>query len=354
MSIDLVWPGRRRFAAGIDVSPDAVRLAVVSRAGPAQAPVRVEWLGAVPLMPGIVSPERIADRAALAAALSTLRSAWPRRRSRHRLPCAMALPGSVTSIASIALSGKEHRCDDAFDVALDRLEAAAVAEAERVTGRTRHALVVDWFVDVDDGAGEVTGRVQECHASDGVAGQNAALGAEAGAQSGGRRLSVAAAERRHLEARIEAAAIAQLSVHVVDAEPPAALRALCHAAQRTHERGDRYAALWVGADGLYGWRVEGAVARARLHCRADALNGGPDALRELAASGPIDWSIVAGELGRLGAMPLALADIGDLVGAPVVPFACAPFCEGGAAPERWQHAPEFAVAFGLALRGVAQ
>ena len=342
MSIDLVWPARRRLAAGVDVSPDAVRLAVVSRAARTGSPVRVEWLGAVPLMPDIVSVAQIADRGALGAVLSALVGTWPRRRRRCSLSCAMALPGSATSIASIALSEPVRGSHRALDLAADRLDAMAMAEAERVTGFARHALAVDWFVEPGEsaecGEGSVSSRELACPCT--------------ASASGGARLSVAAAERRHLEARVEAAAIAQLSVNVVDSEPAAALRALCHAAQRTHERGDRYAALWAGADGLYAWRIDGAVSCARLHWRADALTDGPGALRELAAGGPIDWAIVGGELERLDAVPLACADIGDVLGAPVVPFACAPFCEDGAVPQRWRHAPEFAVAFGLALRGV--
>ena len=89
-----------------------------------------------------------------------------------------------------------------------------------------------------------------------------------------------------------------------------------------------------------------------MHWRADALRDGPGALRGLAVGGPIDWAIVGGEVQRFDSVPLTCADVGDVLGTPVVPFACAPFCEGGAAPQRWRHAPEFAVAFGLALRGV--
>ena len=147
MSIDLVWPARRRLAAGVDVSPDAVRLAVVSRAARTGSRVRVEWLGAVPLMPDIVSVAQIADRGALGAVLSALVGTWPRRRRRCSLSCAMALPGSATSIASIALSEPVRGSHRALDLAADRLDAMAMAEAERVTGFARHALAVDWFVE---------------------------------------------------------------------------------------------------------------------------------------------------------------------------------------------------------------
>ncbi len=67
----------RRFAAGIDVSDDAVRVAVVSRRLRPDSAVCVEHLDAVPLAAGAVVAGDFLDRDAVAAALRTVVSRLP-------------------------------------------------------------------------------------------------------------------------------------------------------------------------------------------------------------------------------------------------------------------------------------
>ncbi|HEV3106122.1 MAG TPA: pilus assembly protein PilM [Trinickia sp.] len=327
-------PAGRRFAAGIDVSQREVRLAVLSRHARLRgAPVRVEWLGVAPLAAGAMSGVNIVDRTAVAAAIGAVFAQWRERRSQRMLPCAMAVPGSATAIASVALA----RAQDAQGGALERLEPAVLAQAERVAGLERHAMALDWFV--DDGGG--------------------AYGAppDAGVPSGAARVTIAAAARQHVEARVEAAAAAGVVLSAVDGEPPAALRALCHAAELEFERGERYAAIWIGGDGIYGWRIGDKSVEARMRYPSPEFADLATALRGLAHGDQLDWALAGGEIGLLDSVGFTLADVGDLLGCMVLPFECAPFCQGASgcqAPPEWQHAPTFALAFGLALRGVSE
>lgn len=322
-------PAARRFAAGIDVSQHEVRLAVLScRARLRGAPARVEWLGVAPLAAGAMSGVHIVDRMALTSALTAVFGQWPQRRSVRMLPCSMAVPGSATAIASVALVGT-----------LERIEPAVLAQAERVAGLERQALALDWFVDED---GEAFGALSDSSAP---------------ASAGGPRVTIAATARQHVEARVEAAAAAGVVLSAIDSEPLAALRALCHAAEFELERGERYAALWVGGDGIYGWRIGDETVEARMRYPAPEYADLAAALRDLASGDALDWAIAGGEIGLLDSVGFTLADVGDLLGCTVLPFECAPFCyaEGlSAAPPEWRHATTFTVAFGLALRGVSE
>jgi Tfp pilus assembly PilM family ATPase len=327
-------PAARRFAAGIDVSHREVRLVVVSRHPKLRgAPVRIEWLGAVPLAAGVMSGVHIADRTAVAAGLRSVFDQWPRRRSQRVVPCAMAVPGSATAIASIALAATHG----APGGALEHLEPVVLDEAERVAGLERHALAFDWFV---DGGGDIYGAPPG-----------------AGVSSGATRVTIAATARQHVEARVEAAAAAGVALSAVDGEPPAALRALCHAADLEFERGERYAAIWVGGDGVYGWRIGDKSVEARMRFPSPETPDLATALRGLAQGGALDWALAGGEIGLLDGVGFTLADVGDLLGCMVLPFECAPFCQGASgseAPPEWRHTPAFALAFGLALRGVSE
>lgn len=86
----------RRFAAGIDITEGAVRLAVVSKRLQADRPVCVERLGEVLLEPGAVIGGDFIDRPAISAALREAFSRLPARAPLRSLRCAMALPASAT------------------------------------------------------------------------------------------------------------------------------------------------------------------------------------------------------------------------------------------------------------------
>src|SRR5471032_1018910 len=98
----------RRFAAGIDISERAVRLAVVSKRLQANRPVCVERLEEVPLVAGVVIAGDFIDRQAVTAALREAFSRLPARGSLRSLRCAMALPASATLTTRVPLAQLAH------------------------------------------------------------------------------------------------------------------------------------------------------------------------------------------------------------------------------------------------------
>ena len=183
-------------------------------------------------------------------------------------------------------------------------------------------------------------------------GMPCAMGIPAGATA-----DCAVATNPHLQARIEVAAAAGIALAAVDSEPSAALRALVHTAQCTLRPGARFIALWAGYDGVYGWRVADGQVLASVRFPAREHADLESALRTLAGNEGLERALVGGELHLLERVGLALADIGECVGCSVAAFECVSFAAGGGMRARhadWRRAAGFAVAFGLALSGVAQ
>lgn len=315
----------RRFAAGIDVSPSAARLVVLSRRARGEGPVRVECVASVPLRAGAMAGAEIVDRQAVARALGELFECLPSERILYALRCAMAVPGSATLTASVPVShfGLLRRGQRGSAIAHATFEAAVMIEAERIAGVERHALAVDWYItEAPHDAGSVT---------------------------------IAATARQHLEARLECAAIAGMSLTAIDSEPHAALRALRHAADHEPCAEDAYTALWLGPDGLYGWRVVDDTVVAEVRYPGPEYADIAEALRDLGGGQPLGRALVAGELDLLDGISFSLADIGDVLACGVVPFQCAAFGEVVRASDpTLPYEPACAVAFGLALRGVLE
>jgi hypothetical protein len=334
MLIETRWmPAMRRFAAGIDLSEHELRLVVVSRCIRPLAASRIEWLGVEPLASPAMASGHVIDVRAIGSALAALLSRWPAARTVRALPCAMAVPGSLTWIASMPLPPRRPGAPATLrGGAADPLETAARAHAERIAGVERDELAVDWRVERSTGCG----------------------GPQAEASSGRvSHLTIAATARAHLEARIEAAAAAGVVLVAVDSEPAAALRALVRTAAPALRGLDCFAALWVGDDGVYGWRIRGSTIEAHARCPASHRGGVPEMLRELGGPHALACAVAGGDLEALSHGSLALADIGDLLGCPALPFACAPFL-AACSPRSRAHEPRFAVAYGLALGGVEQ
>ena len=328
---------KRRFAAGIDVSPREVRLVVASRKRRSELPVRVEWIGATPLPVGAMSGAQLVDRAAVAAALSSLCARWPRRRALRGLPCAMAIPGGATAIATYALDAAASLQGRRGPGEIDPLEPVMLDEAERLCGLERDALSIDGW-----GSGEGDDR----RSDDGAASARRAP-----------CVTLAATPRRHLEARAEVAACAGVALAAVDGEPLAALRALAYAAEHAMPTSDRYAAIWAGYDGIYGWRIADWTVEASFRFPGGEHADLESALSAIAARGPRERALVGGDLRLLERVGLSLADIGERLGCVAEPFDCAPFCVDGhpfAGAGGGRYGPTFAVAFGLALRGVME
>jgi Tfp pilus assembly PilM family ATPase len=311
----------RRYAAGIDVGPHAVRIVVLSQRTRGRMPPRLEYLAAVPLAEGALAGAEIVERNAVVRALRTLLAGLPRALASQAPGCAMALPASATLVsrvpfARLATTGVEAGSPNA-------LEAAVQGEAERIAGIERHALAVDWFV--DGGGGDDVS------------------------------LTIAAAARQHLEARIECAAAASITLTAVDGEAHAALRAMRLAASQELGQPRSYAALWIGAEGLFGWRiVEDAVA-AEMRYPAPGYTDCAEALRALAGDDAPACALLGGELELLADMGVSVADLGDVLGCTVLPFECGALGEAAdGLPEDLLHQPACVVAFGLALRGLIE
>jgi Tfp pilus assembly PilM family ATPase len=315
----------RRFAAGIDVSPAAVRLVVLSRRLRGDGPVRVDCVASVPLRAGAMAGAEIVDRPAVAHALCELFDCLPTEHILYSLRCAMAVPGSATLTASLPVAqlGAPAGVRYADGNAHATLETAVLIEAERIAGIERHALAVDWCL--SEALPEAT------------------------------FVTITATARQHLEARVECAAVAGISLTAIDSEPHAALRAIRHAADHESAAHDEYVALWVGADGVWGWRIADDTIAAEMRYPAPEHHSIAEALRDLASGNALGCALVAGEIELLDGVSFSLADIGDVLACTVVPFQCASCGEVARASDaRLLHEPACAVAFGLALRGVLE
>ncbi len=306
----------RRCAAGIDVNRRAVRIVVLSGRVWSAGVVRIETLEAEPLPPHAFSAANIADWALVTAALQGGMARVLSACGIRALRGVMALPdGSFATESFVAPAMTVAR-------GADTLQAAVLIEAERVVGLARETLAVDWYADSARSRGGVT---------------------------------FAVAEQARLDARLDAASAAGVELIAIDGEPHAALRALRHAAALELDEEESYLAFWFGDSGVYGWRIEACVVVAQIRYPEPEHADLAAALREFAQSGAVGCAFVAGDLELFGGAPITLANLGDLLGCIVLPFECAGFCEEARPvnPEM-SRAPDFAVAFGLALRGVLE
>jgi Tfp pilus assembly PilM family ATPase len=314
----------RRFAAGIDISERAVRLAVVSKRLQANRPVCVERLEEVLLPQGAVIGGDFIDRGVISAALREAFSRLPVRGALRSLRCAMALPASATLITRVPLARLAH--DDRMPASgrdpRGLLEPAVLAEAERVAGIERAALAVDWSIEArEDGCAEV---------------------------------SIAATGRQYVESRVETAAAADIVLSAIDGEPGAALRALRYSAAMEIDPQERFIACWVESAGLHAWVVGEDGVENELRYPSPEYSSATEALADLAGDGPrVHWIYIGGDIELLNRAGVSTQMLAASFACPVMPFECAPFCNGAQrVDERLAHSPLFAVALGLALREV--
>ncbi|ASV97925.1 type IV pilus biogenesis protein PilM [Paraburkholderia aromaticivorans] len=323
--LQAVQPGAQRFAAGIDVGSQEVRLVVLSQRARPPAALHIEYVSTVPLVAGAMAGTEIADRHAVARALRDAFAGLPHACATRALRCAMALPASATMTATVPLAqlAAQSGCAEDGGHQLAELEPAVMSEVERIAGLERHALAVDWYVDE--------------------------------APSPVRSVTIAATARQHLEARIECAAIAGISLTAIDGEPHAALRAMRYAAGYELDPHEPYVALWIGTDGVYGWRIVDDNIAGEMRYPAPEHPDLADALRDLARGPELDCALLSGEVELLDGVCFTSADIADVLGCTVLPFECAVL--GGLErplSDPLLHEPSGAVAFGLALRGVLE
>ncbi|AOI56378.1 competence protein ComA [Burkholderia diffusa] len=295
-------PGRHR-STGIDVGADEVRVAVLSRRGRI-ADVRVEGLEREPvgLADGPEDARWAAVARALAAAVSRLAGAGVRCDARG----VMALRDDEMRTATLDLAGRDDIAD------------AARQAAERISGLAPDHFAFDWRQDDDACQGEI---------------------------------SVAVAPQALLERRIDVAAQAGIDLTAVDGESAAALRALRYAAQFEPDAHGPYAALWFSDTGVRGWRIDGTIAAPVLAVSGDVRAALPDALRQCVFE-PVRCVLVAGDERCIARCGTSAADIGDALGVAVMPFDCTGWDGLRGVPVGAPGGPAFALAIGLALRGV--
>ncbi|RQH02915.1 type IV pilus biogenesis protein PilM [Paraburkholderia dinghuensis] len=323
--------GTRRFAAGIDVAARGITLVVLSRRLFGAAPVRVEWLASAPMSREAVSGVEIIDRAAVVESLRGLFGELPRDCAGAAMRCAMALPTSATLVATLPLARlAPAACGVDESRIYVELEPLVLAEAERVAGVERQELAVDWCVTPPGGVSprQIEGTTQ---------------------------VTIAATARVHLEARVECAAMAGITLCAVDDEAHAALRAMRHAAAFELSPHEPYVALWIGAEGIRGWTLSDDTIAREMRFPALEYADLVEALRDLVRGEQPGSALVAGDISMLRGVHFTLADVGDALGCPVLPFECATLAD----PDRplpllLSHDPSCAVAFGLALRGVSE
>ncbi|WP_322063675.1 competence protein ComA [Burkholderia cenocepacia] len=294
--------GRHR-STGIDVGAHEVRVAVLSRRG-RDADVRVEGLEREPvgLAGGPEDARWAAVARSLAAAVSRLSAAEVRCDARG----VMALHDDEMRTATLDLAGRGDIPD------------AARQAAERISGLAPDSLAFDWR-----------------HYG--------------GVRSG--EIAVAVAPLALLERRIDVAAQAGIDLTVIDGESAAVLRALRYAAQFELDTQGAYAALWFCDAGVRGWRIEGSSAIPVLTLSGTLPEALPDALRRRAL-GAVHCIFVAGDERCIARFDTSVAEIGDVLGTAVIPFDCTGWDGQPCARAGMPGGPAFAVAFGLALRGV--
>jgi Tfp pilus assembly PilM family ATPase len=317
----------RRFAAGIDINEEAVRLAVVSKRLQANRPVCVERLEEVRLEPGAVVGGDFIDRAAISAALREAFSRLPARGALRSLRCAMALPASATLTTRVPLARLSQTSQVSLTAAGGRdprglLEPAVLAEAERVAGIERGALAVDW-------------SIEAC-------------------ENGYAEVSIAATGRQYVESRVETAAAANIVLSAIDGEPGAALRALRYSAAMEIDPQERFIACWVESAGLHAWLVGEDGVENEVRYPSPEYSSVTEALTDLVGDGSrVHWIYIGGDIELLNRAGVTTPMLAVLFNCPVMPFECAPFCNGAQrVDERLAHSPLFAVAMGLALREV--
>src|SRR5262249_38304529 len=102
--LQAVQSGGQRFAAGIDISSQNVRLIVLSQRSRARSSLHLEYMNTVPLAASAMVGNEITDRQAVARALRDAFAGMPRVCAAQALQCAMAVPASITMTTTVPLA----------------------------------------------------------------------------------------------------------------------------------------------------------------------------------------------------------------------------------------------------------
>jgi hypothetical protein len=112
--------------------------------------------------------------------------------------------------------------------------------------------------------------------------------------------------------------------------------------------------LLVESAGLHAWLVGEDGVENEIRYPSPEYSSAAEALTDLVGDDPrVYWIYIGGDIELLNRAGVSTPMLAALFGCPVMPFECAPFCNGAQrVDERLAHSPLFAVAMGLALREV--
>ncbi len=319
----------------------------------------IEYIGLADLPAHAMRGIETADASSVSDAVVQALGPFYTPRVASMLHVAMAIEPAMSLLATVprnalhtaGLARRSGIASGPHALQLDLLEPAVRAHAETLSGIERSALALDWW------SGDAVTTPSDA-------------------------LTIAAASREHIDARIDAAAGAGLQLIAIDIESNAALRACRYDAAREIPDDALYTALWLGPRDSRLWLLRGAhtirewqvapdadiaevLAEARTLCEDPAQTefiGPPFLVAPAARPGRLETPgrrlagvCVAGDVHVLADAGLTIDGIGAVLGCKVFEFDAACLCESRspvAVPD--SHPAAFAVAFGLALRAVLQ
>ncbi len=315
-----------RCAVGIEIQPAAVRVVVLSRGCLAAQAIRVEYMAQRELPIGAMTGVEFNDAMEIAAVIAD--ALLISRHGQARVNRAvMALPNTAILLGEASLAQLAPYPSGSAPAAssLDALEQAVLAEAERMFRIEATELAIDWF--------------------------------QPAAAQHPDQLMIAAVPRHYVEAYLEVSAQAGLQLIALDEENAAALRACRFAALHTLAPEALYSVIWLGMYQSYVWFVR------QHHIEHELFFSGLDLAksvfidklqRQAQVEAP-QQAFIAGEIDMLNTLGLSLKEIGKALGCQACAFDAALYCQ----MDKCTHlsikkSAPFAVAFGLALRGVIE
>jgi Tfp pilus assembly PilM family ATPase len=317
----------RRFATGFDITPSEARMVVASRRVVGGADVRVDYMAARPLAAGAVDHVEFVRPDQVSRVLRDLRESVPMPRALPGMRYAMALPPAATYVGTASLAELIRRTPGLgatieARMAFNRLEPAVLAEAERLFSVDPASIAVDWLIaDRDDDPDAVT---------------------------------ITATPREWLDMRIDAAAAADIVLSTIDGEAAAALRACRLFAALELPPGCCWCAIWAGGGTVHAWLLRGTLVCRDWVVPPDHRGPVVCALGEGFADADLAGVVVAGELAAIAAAGLDFDALRAALGCDPHLFSTAPFCSSPLTADTVLASPAFAVAFGLAMRGVLE
>lgn len=309
-------------AIGIEIQPTAVRVVVLSRCWLAKATIHLMHMAQRALPIGAVVGTEFTDVITLASAITD--ALYTSKQSRIKANRAvMALPSAAILLGETSVSQLALPTPGLTSVSLDALEAAVLAEAERLFRIEASELAIDWF--------------------------------QPAAPQHPERLMIAAAPRHYVETYVEIATQAELKLTAIDAEGAAALRACRFAAHQTLPAEALYSVIWLSEHQIYVWFVrEHDIQHELFFSGLDLVKSVfIDRLQHQAQIEAPQQAFITGEIDMLNTLDLNLEEMGEALHCKIGVFDASLYCQTdkNASLSHPPNAP-FAVAFGLALQGL--